>query len=141
MDTLTIPIIFIEDDQDDKEIMTEIVNDLQIDHPLLFFDSTEQAMDFLAGSPEKPFIIFCDTNFPRKNGLALKKAIDQHPVLKGKSIPFILYSSIARQADIDLVYKELTVQGFFLKPITYNETRTIMKTIFDYWIVCKHPSK
>ena len=141
MDTQPGPIIFIEDDQDDKEIMTEIVKELQIGHPLLFFDSTEEAMDFLASSPEKPFVIFCDTNLPRKNGLALKKAINQPPVLQEKSIPFIFYTGMTRQADIDQIYKELTVQGFFLKALTYSETKTMMKTIFDYWTICQHPTK
>jgi len=98
MNDISGPIIFIEDDQDDQEIIKEIVKDLNIGTPLLFFSSTEEAMSYLSDTDTKPFIIFCDTNLPRKNGLALKKAIDNDPSLKKKSIPFIFYCGTTNQA-------------------------------------------
>jgi len=141
MNDISGPIIFIEDDQDDQEIIKEIIKDLNLGNPLLFFPSTEEAMNYLSKTDTKPFIIFCDTNLPRKNGLALKKAIDNDPSLKRKSIPFIFYCGTANPSQINQVYQELTVQGLFIKAFTFREAKAMMKTIIDYWTLCEHPTK
>ena len=134
------PIIMIEDDQDDIELLEKILHELRIKNELLAFTNTAQAFTFLKESEIQPFIIFCDINLPIQNGLDFKKQIDNDPELRNKSIPFIFYSTSADQPSIDRAYKEMTVQGFFEKGVSYEEIKDDISSIMNYWKRCKHPN-
>jgi len=132
------PIIIIEDDKDDQELLAEIFADLQIPNLLKFFDSCLQAFDYLLTSIEKPFLIISDINLPLMTGLELCRKIMENEFLKMKSIPFIFLTTSGDTHAIRQAY-EIPVQGFFVKPATVNELQDMMKVIVDYWGICRHP--
>jgi response regulator RpfG family c-di-GMP phosphodiesterase len=133
-------IVAIEDDLDDRQFMQAIVRDLGIENTIIWFDNTDEAFDYLLNTTKSIFIIFSDINLPGKNGLEFKRMIDNNPKLRKKSIPFVFYSTLADQKDVNDAYTQMTVQGFFKKGIDYEETKTMLKTIFDYWRISKHPN-
>jgi len=133
-------IIVVEDDMDDREFFSAIVRDLDVKNEIVWFDSTDQAYDYLMKTAKSIFIIFCDINVPGRNGLEFKKKIDSEPKLRKKSIPFIFYSTLASQREVNEAYTEMTVQGFFKKNIDFDDTKVMIKTIFDYWGMAKHPN-
>jgi CheY-like chemotaxis protein len=134
------PIILVEDDDDDREIFEEVLNELKVTNELIWFNNCPEAFDFLLQTEKKPFFILCDVNLPGQTGLELKKNIDSNEYLRNKSIPFIFYSTSVAQIDVNTAYKETSVQGFFQKDLTYDLIRSKIKIIIDYWNNCKHPN-
>jgi len=58
------PIIIIEDDKDDQELLNEIFIELKIPNIVRFFNSCVQAFDYLITTLERPFLIISDINLP-----------------------------------------------------------------------------
>ncbi len=134
------PIILLEDDNDDEDIFKEILADLKVPNEIISFTQTNSALEYLKTTTDQPFLIFSDVNIPGENGVSFKRMIDEDPELKKKSIPFIFYSTAADQATINYVYFNLTVQGFFKKSNSYEESKENIGVIINYWKVCKHPN-
>ena len=133
------PILIIEDDQDDHEIIKEVLEDLEIPNPISFFSRCNDAFTYLKTSMLQPFLILCDVNLPEVNGLDFKKSIDQDLQLRQKAIPFIFFSTARDKRTVTEAYTETTVQGFFQKKGIYEELRSTLKVIMDYWKICLHP--
>jgi CheY-like chemotaxis protein len=132
------PVILIDDDVDDQELMLEICKDLRPSFPVLQFENGLQGLSYLQTTVDKPRIIFCDLNMPRMNGVELLRIIQSTPYLRRKSIPFICLSTANAQAIVVEAY-ELGVQGFFQKPASMDEFRKIFQWTFDFWDHCIHP--
>jgi CheY-like chemotaxis protein len=136
---LTGPIINIDDDEDDHEIITEVCEKLGISEHLKCFRDGNEALEYLKLSNEYPSIILCDVNMPRTTGFELRKAINANNFLRERSVPFIFYSTAASQMQVREAY-DMTVQGFFLKGTSFEEAERTFKVILDYWALCKHPN-
>ena len=134
------PILIIEDDQDDQEILQEAFTELEVRNKLLFFDKTKQAFDFLKTTSEKPFLILSDVNLPQQTGVEFKREVDSDPQLRKKSIPFVFFSTSVEKHAVDTAYKELTIQGFFQKSNNYQELKNVLSLIVEYWKICQHPT-
>ena len=134
------PIILIEDDVEDKDVFQDILNDLKISNPVIWFQNCDDAFSYLKMTPEQPFIIFCDLNLPGLSGIECKSQIDDNKELKKKSIPFVFFSTSVDQKAVENAYTQMTVQGFFQKKNTYSELKDTVKLILAYWDECKHPN-
>jgi len=134
------PIILIEDDVEDKDVFQDILNDLKIFNPVIWFQNCDDAFSYLKMTPEQPFIIFCDLNLPGLSGIECKSQIDDNKELKKKSIPFVFFSTSVDQKAVENAYTQMTVQGFFQKKNTYSELKDTVKLILAYWDECKHPN-
>jgi len=134
------PIVVVEDDADDRIFLEKIFTDLETENPRLYFDTGDAVMDYLLTTSKSTYFILSDINLPGQNGLDFKRQVDDDPILRKKSIPFIFYSSSARQEHIDTAYSEMTVQGFFKKEDSYQQARAMIATILHYWSLCRHPN-
>ena len=134
------PIILIEDDADDKDVFQDILKDLEVANPVIWFQNCDDAFSFLKTTSEQPFIIFCDVNLPGLSGIKCKGQIDDDKELRKKSIPFVFCSTVIDQKTVDEAYTKMTVQGFFQKKNTYSELKETIKLIVAYWEECKHPN-
>jgi CheY-like chemotaxis protein len=142
------PLVIVEDDIDDQEIVEDLLDELEVPNKKLFFDRGEKAIEFLKSTTERPFIILCDINLPQITGLDLpqitglefKAMIDNDPYLRQLSIPFIFFSTAAPEAIVTKAYTSLTVQGFFQKSGSVDEIKKALSIIIDYWKLSKHPN-
>ena len=134
------PIVMIDDDEDDYEIMQMAVKDLEIANKVIFFENTADAFEYLKTTEDKPLVIFSDVNLPHQSGVDFKRQIDDVPYLREKSIPFIFFSTYIDRRTVDIAYKELTIQGYFQKSSSFQEFKNTIKLIVDYWCVCQHPN-
>ncbi|HEV8272600.1 MAG TPA: response regulator [Chitinophagaceae bacterium] len=134
------PIILIDDDSDDKDVFQDILKELKVSNPIIWFQNCDNAFSYLKTTSEQPFIIFCDLNLPGISGIECKRQIDDNEELRKKSIPFVFCSTTADQKTIDEAYTKMTVQGFFQKKNTYSELKETIKLIVAYWAECKHPN-
>jgi CheY-like chemotaxis protein len=133
------PIIIIEDDQDDQDVLKEVFESLPYPNKIMFFADGEEALVFLQKSTVTPFIIFSDINMPKLNGMELREKIQQNEDLRLKSIPFLFFSTTAEQKHIIEAYSK-SVQGFFVKPNTFIEIKETIQTIVEYWMKCVSPN-
>jgi CheY-like chemotaxis protein len=135
------PVIIIEDDVDDEDILKEVLHELGVENKVICFELCENAWRYLKTTSDKPLVIFCDINLPKQSGLSFKKQIDEDEHLRKKSIPFVFYSTTANQQTINEAYTKMTVQGFFTKGNNYKDIKRLVKIILDYWLNCKHPNE
>jgi len=133
------PIILIDDDQDDLELFTEALNDLNIGNEVIAFDNGYDALEYLKHSERQPLFILCDINMPKINGLDLRQMIYDDEVLRQKSIPFLFLSTADDQFFVDKAYN-LSVQGYFKKPVFIKEIKEILMSIIIYWRYSHHPN-
>lgn len=134
------PIILVEDDTDDKDVFEDIIRELQVPNPIIWFQECDDAFTYLKQTTEQPFIIFSDVNLPGLDGVEFKRKIDNDPDLRKKSIPFIFYSTSIDQRTVNIAYTQMTVQGFFQKKHSYDDVKDTIKCILDYWSDCRHPN-
>ena len=134
------PIIIIEDDQDDRDIIEEVLKELSIPNETIWFTRCMDAFDYLKTHTNQPFIIFCDINLPGLTGIEFKRQIDADKELRKKSIPFVFLSTSADKKHVNEAYTEMTVQGYFQKANSYAEIKNNVRAILEYWKICKHPN-
>jgi CheY-like chemotaxis protein len=133
-------IILVDDDPDDHHIIQYVLAELHFQNELIAFTESDDAYEYLSKHLEKQsFIILCDINMPKMNGIELKRKIDNNPELKKKCIPFVYFSTAASPKTIAEAY-ELNVQGFFIKPYDVKKIKDTIKLVFDYWSECRHPN-
>lgn len=132
------PIIFIEDDQDDQDVLAAVFKSLDYKNEIIFFTEAEKALEFLTDTKIKPFIIFSDINMPKLNGIELRNKVYENKQLEIKSIPYLFFSTTAEQKHVIDAYSK-SIQGFFIKPSNYNEIKEVMKIIIEYWQKCVSP--
>lgn len=134
------PIVVIEDDVDDKEMLEEVLKELNIPNKIVWFTRCTEAFLFLKAQTVQPFVILSDVNLPGQSGREFKKQIDNDEELKKRSIPFVFFTTAANKNYVNEAYLELTVQGYFQKANSFQETRNIIRAIMEYWKYCKHPN-
>ena len=134
------PIILIEDDPDDQQILREVFADLEVENSLHFFDDCDAAFAHLMSIHEKPFLIISDINMPKTNGIELKQRIDSTDYLRRKSIPFVFLTTSDSEQTIDEAYRMTNVQGYFQKSHTMAGIKKKIKLVLDYWTEALHPA-
>lgn len=133
------PLIIVEDDLDDQEIIKEVFNSLGVKNTLLLFTDGFEALTYLQTTTDQPFLILCDINLPKLNGLELREEINKDERLRKKSVPFVFFSTNASPSAVEKAY-DLTVQGYFLKDHTLQQLQNTLSLIISYWSQCKHPN-
>lgn len=133
------PILIVEDDPDDQDILRSVCSELGIEDRLFFFSNGNKILEYLKATTQKPLLILCDINMPLMDGIELLENINRDAYLKKKSIPFIVFSTAASPAQVRRAY-ELSVQGFFLKENSFEELKKTMHLILRYWLKCRHPN-
>jgi CheY-like chemotaxis protein len=132
-------ILIVDDDLDDQELIKEICLLLKIENTIIFLHDSRKVLEHLINEKMPPFLILCDMNMPVLSGLELRKIINENPLLKQKAIPFVFFSTGARQNDINLAYS-MTVQGYFEKGRDFAKLTRQFEVIFEYWKECKRPT-
>lgn len=126
------PIILVEDDIDDQELIAEIIHSYAGSNSLRIFHNGHEAFEYFRTSSDLPFLIICDVNMPVMNGLELRQLMHGHKELKSRSVPFIFLSTTGDKKIIDKAY-ELSVQGFFKKPHDFHQLKNILVLTMEYW--------
>jgi len=134
------PIILVEDDRNDIEIITQAIRELKIENEVKVFEQAQQAYDYLLVTTDRPFIILCDIRMPFLDGLSLRKNVCKNPALRKKCIPFIFLTGMVSVNIINEAY-DLDVQGFYQKAGSYEGIKEQLLAICIYWKHCLHPNK
>lgn len=133
------PILLVEDDEDDQFLISQAIQNLDIVNPIQVFHNGQEALDYLEATQQQPFLILCDINMPRLNGLELRAVINQSEYLRQKAIPFVFLTTTANPEAVREAYDE-SVQGFYQKAPTQAGLQRQIGLIIDYWQTCLHPN-
>lgn len=133
------PIILIEDDADDQEILSDVFKTLNYKNEIIFFSDGEKALSYLSETNIEPFIIFSDINMPRLTGMELRAKVHENEDLRLKSIPYLFFTTSADQKHVVEAYSK-SIQGFFIKPLSFQELKETIKSIVEYWQRCISPN-
>ena len=133
------PIIIIEDDVDDQEMLIEIFKELKYANELIFFGDSIQALEYLTATEIEPFLVLSDINMPKLNGMELREKIHNNEDLRLKSIPYLFFSTSAEQQHVIDAYSR-SIQGFFIKPHSFDKLKKTIVKIVEYWQECESPN-
>jgi len=133
-----ITILVAEDDEDDRLLMQEALEENRLANDLHFVVDGEDLMDYLLHrgkysdpqSAPHPSLILLDLNMPRKDGREALKEIKADPSLR--KIPVVVLTTSKAEEDILRTY-DLGVSSFIAKPVVFDSMVQIMKMIGTYW--------
>ena len=133
------PIVLIEDDENDADVIITAIKDLGIPNQIDYFRSAQESYEYLKTTKLKPLVLFSDIRMPGLDGLTLLKRIHADEYLRLKAVPFIFLTGIVTQAVIDEAFN-IGIQGIYSKPSDYVKLRDLVRIIVTYWIHSEHPS-
>jgi CheY-like chemotaxis protein len=133
------PIIIIEDDEDDQEILKIVFQKLEYQNKLLFFSDGQKALDFIYAGSIVPFLILSDINLPKLTGFELREKLKTDASLALRCIPYLFFSTALNQKTVIDAYS-LSVQGFFVKQSSMAELEKTISVIMEYWKRCAAPN-
>ena len=137
-DKNSIRILMADDDEDDRLMARDALEEARMVNQLDFVVNGEDLMDYLKrrGDFEKykgdplPGLILLDLNMPRKDGREALREIKEDPKLK--RIPVVVLTTSKAEEDLLRTY-ELGVNSFIQKPVTFKGLVQVMKAIKMYW--------
>jgi CheY-like chemotaxis protein len=133
------PIIILEDDVEDQEIMADVIRELGIPNEIKFFQSGKEFLQYLRNTTDTPLLILTDINLPVMSGIEVREKICNDDYLRKKSIPYIFLTTSDGKGILERAF-DLQVQGFFQKESTLEAMKKQIKQIIDYWKSSKHPN-
>ncbi|MDX1328206.1 MAG: response regulator [Arenibacter sp.] len=96
----TLNIALADDDQDDRILFKEAIEEIKIKTKLSLFKDGKELMDYLVlPNVILPEIVFLDLNMPIKNGMQCLSEIRNHDKLKDLLVA--IYSTSSSEADIE----------------------------------------
>lgn len=134
------PIIVIEDDIDDQEMLQSIFDKLDYHNKIIYFTDGNLALDYLNDTDVQPFLILSDVNMPKIDGFTLRNKVFMNEQLQTKCIPYLFFTTTASKKAVMDAYS-LSVQGFFVKPNSVAALEATIKKIVEYWQECIAPNE
>ncbi len=133
-----ITILMADDDEDDRMMTKEALEEAQLANDLRFVMDGEELLDYLyrrgkytdpADSP-RPGLILLDLNMPKKDGREALKEIKADPNLK--RIPIVVMTTSQAEVDIYRSY-DLGVNSFITKPVSFEGLVYVVTMLARYW--------
>ena len=140
MATVTqIPILYVEDEEADVELLQHVLVRLGIDIPLQTVKDGRLAREYLAGKEPfddhqrypPPSLVLLDLNLPRWSGFEVLEWMRQQPQLR--RLPVVVLSSSSRPDDIARAY-EAGANGYLVKPNALGELISLVQALNDFWL-------
>jgi CheY-like chemotaxis protein len=125
------PIIIIEDDKEETEMLLEIISGFNFRNPVSIISNSGEAVAFLRNAPD-PFIILSGINLRGINGFQLRNAILEDHCLAQKCTPYIFYSAHATDETHSNVEK-CKAHGYLHDINDYDQLRIRLHEVMQYW--------
>ncbi|MEQ8220292.1 MAG: response regulator [Arenibacter sp.] len=125
----TLNIALADDDEDDRTLFKEAMNEIRIKTKLSLFNNGKELMDYLTlPNVILPEIVFLDLNMPIKNGMQCLNEIRNHPRLQ--ELLVAIYSTSSSEADIE----ETFVNGaniYINKPNSFGALKQAIEKVLQ----------
>ncbi len=126
------PIIFVDDDEDDRQIFQEGFSQAGCNGKFIQFGSGNQLLEFLQtnSSDEFPLLILLDLNMPGTDGREVLRQLKTTP--EWIHIPVVVFTTSTHERDRKMAY-ELGANCFVSKPAGYQEVLDVTRSIAELW--------
>lgn len=133
-----ITILMADDDEDDRMMTKEALEEARLADVIHFVEDGEDLMDYLlrrgayaeAKHSPRPDLILLDLNMPKKDGREALKDIKSDPALR--RIPIVVLTTSKAEEDIYRTY-DLGASSYITKPASFEGLISIIKTLVNYW--------
>lgn len=134
-----INILLAEDDPDDRYLISEALDESQLEIRLFIVEDGEELLDYLnhrgkfenRGEWPNPNLILLDLNMPRLDGREALKEIKTSPELR--RIPVVVLTTSRAEEDVLRTY-DIGISGYIPKPVNFTGLLDVMKAIGMYWL-------
>ena len=121
-------IYMLEDDQDDRLLTDEIMDDLALPVTIRYFSNSVELTE--AMEKELPSLVLMDFNAPPSGALAaireIRKTVSSH-------VPLVILTESKTNANRDACYRE-GASSVITKPTTMEATKKRVEGFFRYWL-------
>jgi len=132
-------VLYAEDEPDDLFFMRYVWELAGIANPLVEFQDSREAMDYLAGKGEfadrkkhpLPCLLLLDLNLPGKSGFDLLRWIRNQPGLV--SLPVIVVSGSNQESDVEKA-QALGIADYIIKPSSVVHLEKIVREKLERWL-------
>jgi CheY-like chemotaxis protein len=132
-------IIFVDDDEDDRMVFRDMIQELYPEVLYNEFSSAEEVLSYLdCDYILCPDLVFLDINMPLKDGFHVLRNIKKKERLK--NIPVVIFSTSKNPADMEKA-KKLGAVGFAVKPSEISTFTEVIKTAADKILFAASPAK
>ena len=125
----TLNIALADDDDDDRTLFKEAMDEIKIKTKLSLFNNGKELMDYLIlPNVILPEIVFLDLNMPIKNGMQCLHEIRNHPKLQDLLVA--IYSTSSSEGDIE----ETFVNGaniYINKPNSFGALKQVIEKVLQ----------
>ena len=137
---IPITILICDDDEDDRMLTQQALEQAHISNALQFVEDGEQLLDYLyqrgayageMGKAPRPGLILLDLNMPKMDGREALKVIKGDKTLS--DIPVVVLSTSRLDEDVIRSY-QLGVNSFISKPVTFSGLVDAMNVLGRYWL-------
>ncbi|CDF80417.1 response regulator receiver [Formosa agariphila KMM 3901] len=129
MNLQKLKVALVDDDEDDRFLFKEAMDQIHIKTELSMFENGQKFMDFLLGpNSVLPQVVFLDLNMPVKNGLECLQEIRTTEHLKELSVA--IYSTSSSEVDID----ETFINGaniYINKPNDFSKLKSVIEKVLQ----------
>lgn len=134
-----ITILCADDDEDDRLLVTDALQEARVMNDLRFVGDGEELLDYLyrrgrfAEEQESPTpgIILLDLNMPRMGGREALAVIKADPALR--RIPVVILTTSKAEEDVLRGY-DLGASSYISKPVTFDGLVEVMRVVGKYWL-------
>jgi CheY-like chemotaxis protein len=134
------PVVIVDEDVVDVEIIKEVWRKLRFEQPLVFLKNANELIAYLHSGNPLPLVIVSDIQLPKISGFELKQSLMRNETTDINSIPFVFMSGSASEATTKKAY-ELCSHGFFIKDKSFDAIKDSFRDIVLYWSKSRVPEK
>lgn len=135
---MPVTILMADDDEDDRLMTKEALEEAKVSNELRFVEDGEELMNYLyqwgkysePGRAPRPGLILLDLNMPKKDGREALKEIKENPELR--QIPITVLTTSKAEEDICNTYN-LGVNSFITKPHAFEDLVKLITALAKYW--------
>ena len=130
-----IPILLIEDDAGDVELLRNMFDDSNLNSTLHVVGDGEDAMRFLRqeepfGEAERPHLILLDLNLPDESGYVVLEKVKSDQDMR--RIPVIVLTSANSENEVNRAY-DLHANSYIIKPVDFDRFVKVMELVKTFW--------
>jgi CheY-like chemotaxis protein len=118
-------IVVAEDSPPNRKILTHLLEKLGF--KVVACANGKEALDALNSGEHDVKLVMSDIMMPTMDGLELLRNVREHQTYK--DLPVLLVTAVSEKDYIDRA-RSLKVNGYILKPITFNRLQEKMKLVF-----------
>jgi CheY-like chemotaxis protein len=136
------PILLVEDDINDAELVTAALKAGNLANPVIIARDGVEAMEMLRNSryegmdADGPVVVLLDNKMPRMSGLELLRLMKSDE--RFKRIPVVMMTSSRAEPDLEQAYA-LGVNAYVVKPVDFKDFTDAVKIVGRFWAILNEP--